>query len=948
MARKFRYTFAIFGALSGAWLARPVLAAQAQGTVAETRFSIPAGALGRSLQALATQSRLQILYAPELVEGQRARGLQATLSPQQALALLLEHSGLQAVPVNANTFLVQRLPDAGATPRPRRGASFDEPVEMATVQVTGTHIPRERLDVVSTMPSTLISRAQIEASGYQTLFEVLSHQPGMTSHHPVDVASEGAFQTQQPFAAAATASLYGLGPRATLFLVDGRRVANYGLASADLGGLTDLNGIPLSMIERIEIIRGGASAIYGADAMAGVVNIILKREQEGGEVVARYGLSDRGDTEQRRLSLSYGQDTASGGFFLLSADYFQRDALLGRDRDWRSSDLRRFGLGDWRLPLGYHTFDGELVQEACPPSLHATAGGCLFDRPPYITLQPRMESLAVYGYLLQPLTDSLDLRASVRLSQVDQSLQGAPIYGSVILPYGHPDDVDPGSPTYLNYVFFDIGPVRSRSRARTQDISIGLTGQRGNWQWQADLLHHRNDVDNRIDGLVRDSVFSRSIDELTYRFNVAGNPQALLAELSPQVGVKGEAALDQLVFGFNGPWFALPAGKAQAAIGIEISRDTLSNHPDALILEHDVALGAQKSHIDESRNSSALYAELSLPLAQRLLVDLAWRIDHRQGYGSESSPKLGLKWNVLDSLTLRATSATGYRAPSLFEMRRPSVIRNLDAVLETEVLAPCEISAQLENGTRYCLVDRGSIENPNLQPETSRSSTIGLVWAPSAALSLSLDYFQIRRRNEIVPIAAAGTDGSFPGSLVRDESGLLIAVNDYFDNIGRTDVSGWELQSEYRIESERHGRFTLRLSGSLLDQLRRQSDAGDTAFDYAGFGAPKRAVLAGVEWAYGDWTTALNLHGLGPVNVDLPGQPCPSWNAAVRKCRTPATSTADLYLAYAGIAGWRLSLNVNNLGDREPVNYDVGKGGYDIAFDDPVGRYYLVSAAYRF
>lgn len=948
MARKFRYTFAFFGALSGGCLAGSVLAAQAESTVAETHFRIPAGALDRSLQILATQSRVQILFAPELVEGLRSRGLQARLSAQQALSLLLEGSGLQAVPVNTDTFLVQRLPDGGPARPPRSRASVGEPIEMATVQVTGTHIPRDRLDVVSSMPSTLISRTEIEASGYQTLFELLSHQPGMTSHHPVDVASEGAFQTQQPFAAAATTSLYGLGPRATLFLVDGRRVANYGLASADLGGLTDLNGIPLSMIDRIEIVRGGASAIYGADAMAGVVNIILKREQQGGEVVARYGLSDRGDAEQRRLSLSYGQGTAGGGTLLLSADYFQRDALLGSDRDWRSADLRRLGLGDWRIRLGYHTFDGELVQEACPPFLHAAAGGCWFDRPPYVTLQPRMESLAVYGHLLQPLNDSLDLRASVRLSQVDQSLQGAPIFGSVILPYGHPDDLYRGRPTYLNYVFFDIGPVRSRSRAQTQDISIGLSGRRGDWQWQTDLLHHRNDVDNRIHGLVRNSVFNRAIDELDYRFNVTSNPQALLAELSSAVGVKGAATLDQLTFGFNGPWFALPAGRAQVAMGMELSRDTLRNRPDAVILEHDVALGAQKSRIDESRNSSAVYAELSLPLARRFLADLAWRIDHRQGYGSESSPMLGLKWNVLDSLTLRATSATGYRAPSLFEMRRPSVIRDLDVVLETDVLAPCKVSAELDNGTRYCLVDRGSLENPGLQPETSRSSTIGLVWTPSTTFSFSLDHFQIRRRNEIVPIAAAAGDGTFPGSLVRDEAGELIAVNDYFDNIGRTDVSGWELQSEYRIESERHGRFTLRLSGSVLDQLRRQSQAGDVPLDYAGFGAPQRAVLAGVEWAYGDWTTSLNLHGLGPVNVGLPGQPCPSANAAVRKCRSPATTTADLYLAYAGIPGWRLSLNVNNLGDREPVNYDVDKGGYDIAHDDPLGRYYLVSAAYRF
>ena len=115
----------------------------------------------------------------------------------------------------------------------------------------------DALIAAPTMPST-----QRHSDGPTPIFIV-----GMISHHPVDVATDGGFNSQQPFAAAATTSLYGLGPRATLILVDGRRVANYGLASADLGGLTDLNGIPLTMVDRIEVMRGGASAIYGADAM---------------------------------------------------------------------------------------------------------------------------------------------------------------------------------------------------------------------------------------------------------------------------------------------------------------------------------------------------------------------------------------------------------------------------------------------------------------------------------------------------------------------------------------------------------------------------------------------------------------------------------------------------------------------------------------------------------
>ena len=900
------------------------------------------------MQALATQSRSQILYAPALVEGRRAAGLQASLPPQQALTLLLRDSGLRAVAVNANTFLLERADETAApivAPQPQP----DAPTELDTVEVTGTHIPRSQIDIVTPVPLTRIGRAQIEASGYQTLFELLANQPGMVSHHPVDVATDGGFQSQQPFAAAATTSLYGLGPRATLFLLDGRRMANYGLASADLGGLTDLNGIPLSMVESIEIIRGGASAIYGADAMAGVVNIILKKSQVGGEVVARYGLSERGDAAQRRLSFNYGQLSDGGGSWFLSADFFHRDGLLGQDRAWRSADLRRLGLGDWRLPLGYQSLeDGSLVQWACPAAVRDEAGQCYLDRPREVTLQPEMDSAAAYAYLRQPIAGTVEFSAALRLSEVRQQLQGAPLHAIVLLPFGHPDDWFEGVPTLLNYAFFDIGPVRSRSLARSGDLTLGLDGFRGDWQWQLDLSHHRNEVDNQIDGMVSNSAYMQAEGDLTYRFNAPDNPPELLRQLSPRVQVQGDARFDQLAFGASGPWFSLPGGTAQAALGAEWSRDGLRNRPDQRMLEGDVALAAQKSYINDHRYSSAFYAELSLPVTSWLHVDAAWRIDHRQGYGSESSPMLGLKWKASQSLTLRGTAATGYRAPSLFELRRPSVAATLDALPMTDALAPCLNSIALEDGVTYCVVERAAIENPHLQPETSRSYTLGMVWAPTTDFDLSLDHFRINRRNEIVSSDALANPAGLAEALERDEQGRLVAINDYFANVGRTEVDGWELQSEYRFETAQRGRFTLRLSASYLDELSRQLNAGSPELDYAGHGAPRRSVLAGVEWTYRDWLTALNLHELGPAEVAPPGEPCPQWNAEVRKCTTPAWTTADLYLAYLGFADWRLSLNINNLTDHAPVNYDVGKGGYDIAYDDPRGRYYLLSAAYRF
>ncbi|MBU8975030.1 MULTISPECIES: TonB-dependent receptor [unclassified Lysobacter] len=946
MARKLRLTLAIVGALSLACAATPAAALQSPSSV--TRFAIPAGTLDHALQSLATQSRVQVMYAPELVGQRRSAGLQASLSAEQALSVLLRDTGLRAVQVTPGAFLIERAPAPAVAPPPPPEPAR-EPVELATVEVTGTHIPRASIDVVTPAPLTRISRAQIEASGYQTLFELLSYQPGMISHHPVDVATDGGFQSQQPFAAAATTSLYGLGPRATLILIDGRRVANYGLASADLGGLTDLNGIPLTMVDRIEIMRGGASAIYGADAMAGVINIILKKQQTGGEIAMRYGLSEHGDAEQRRLSLSYGQETARGGNFFLAADYFHRDALQGSDRQWRTADLSRYGLADRRIPLGYFSFfDMAIVQPLCPDDVRDADGQCFLDVPRYLTLQPELESGAVYARLRQPLGGTVEFDGSLRLGQVQQRLQAAPLHGSIPLPPGHPDDLFPDMPTQLDYAFFDVGPVRSRSDSRTVDLDLGLSGLWREWEWRGGVSHHRNRVDNQIDGLISNSALSQALMDYSYRFNSPDNSPEVLAALSPRVEVEGDARFDQFTFAINGPWFTLPGGQTQTALGVEWSRDALRNEPDPRMLDGDVALGAQKSRLDDHRYSSAFYAEMSLPIATWLHADAAWRIDHREGYGSETSPMFGLKWNPLETLTVRATSATGYRAPSLFELRRPSVGGGTFAAVEaTPGLAPCAIPTNFE-GVDYCIVEHGAIENPNLQPETSRSHTLGLVWAPTESFDLSLDRFRIRRRNEIVTTDAVADPESFPLSVERDEQGQLVAINDYFTNVGRTEVEGWELQSEYRLDTTAAGRFTFRLAASYLSKLERQLDPAAPALDYAGHGSPQRSVLAGIEWLRGNWASALNVHQLGPVEIAAPGRPCATLNAEAGKCRTPASTTADVYVAYGGFANWRLSLNIDNVTDREPRNYDPAKGGYDIAYDDPRGRFYLISAAYSF
>ena len=902
---------------------------------------IAAGPLDDALKRLALQAHLQLLYEPGLVAGRTGPALRGDFPPRDALRRLLAGSGLRAEPVGDATFVIERVRADPRPPAPAPVAAAPAPAEaaeLASVYVTGSHLRRSDADAVGIAPVTVIDRHQIESSGYQTLFELLRFQPGMTGHHPVDVSADGGPGFKQPSAAAATTSLDVLGPRATLFLIDGRRIASYGLVSSDLGGLTDLDGIPLSIVERVEILRGGASAIYGADAMAGVVNIVLKPAGAGAEVSVHAGLSARGDAAQQRLSFNLGRDTARGGGMSIGGELFHRDALQGASRDWRTLDRRRDGLGDGRYAMGYRDAGGALVQPFCAGAAASGAEACRFDPPRQTSLLPATDRAALLWRWRQPFGDGLEWQADARVATLEQRLRSAPFHANITLPPGYPGM--PAGADSIDYAFDDVGPIRSRNRTDSHDLAAGLTGLAGDWQWRLRLSSQRNRVTGRVDGLVRESAVLDALAAGSYRFGVGDNPAAVMAAISPRVVSRGTAGLDQWLFDADGPWFALPGGDARLAVGAELQRDGLDNRPDPLMVEHDLALGTQKLPLDAHRLGASAYAELALPWSAHWRGEAALRADHRQGYGGRTSPSLGVTWTPAVALAFRAHWATGYRAPSLFELRRPNVMDGLALIRQSDLTSACRYTVALDGG-RYCMVSRGAIENAGLRAETSSSLTLGLVWSPAPAWDIALDRFRIVRRDEIQAVNVAEASHLIPGALVRDAAGRLVGIRDYFDNTGLSDVRGWDADVRYARESGRHGRIVWRLSGTYFRHVLHRAAAGEPLVDEAGRqGVPDHVVLSSLEWTRGRWQTTLGLRRTGPVRVAAAGEACPPANLRAGHCVTPGSTIANLDVAHARPDGWRVSLNIDNLFDRAPVEYDPARGGYDIAHDDPRGRYF--------
>lgn len=926
-----------------------------RGGAAASSYDISQGSLDQALQAFADRANVQLLYSPSLVRGKRSSGLKGHLVPTTALTRLLAGHGLTAVAVNPNTYLLQPAQERRQRTRPitpapatvrhsRRPAQAAE-MELAPVNVIGTRIPRTTFE--TSTPVTVISAEEIARSGHGTLYELLREQPGMFGHHPIAVSSEGG-QSFHPIVTAATTSLYSLGPRATLFLVDGRRVASFGLVSSDLGGLFDLNGIPLSFIDRIEVLRGGASAVYGADAMAGTVNIVLKKDDQGGEIATRFGTSERGDAQSRRTSASMGAKLGSGGSLFLGVDITSRDALDGDRRDWHTADLTRFGLPDGRTHIGYSSYSGlpSLPFAKCLASGNdPDSPSCRFDGARYRTLQPGVRQHSAYAHWQQPLASSVSVHASGRYARIEQDLQAPPMAAYLPLPDGHPDRMDhPGYWPSFFYAFYDIGAVRNRSVSEIRDIALGLDGTVGEWNWHVDLSRSDDRVHSAIDNVL---LLSR-LDEQLIRYRLNGtNSAEVLDSLKATIRPEGRDSIELFEAAIDGTLFTAPGGPAKIVAGVALRKEHLISDPDPLQVSGDLSLGAGDIVAQDLRSRNvAAFAELDLPLHRTLQADVAVRLDRYDGFEQKLSPRAGLKWTPDERLLVRASVGRGYRAPSLQDRRNPFEARSW--VPRVRLGADPDLLPCTGSETGFCDLEYGTAGNPNLRPESSRSATAGIVWAPSRAFNLSLDYYRLSRRDEFGISDTINHPERFPDGFIRDSDGVLYRISEHLANIGRSDARGWEFESNYLLRSGTSGNFNLRLGAHYLQRNLTSTIIEPEGIDRAGHDSPKLSVLGSARWQYGDWTTTLAMRHFGRSHAFAAGGSCAQVNRDAGKCTNPSTTLFGLNLDYSGLERWTFSLNVNNLGDRQPVNYRTGWDGYNIAIDDPYGRYYTLSATYRF
>lgn len=596
-----------------------------------------------------------------------------------------------------------------ATAVPALAAEEDpiQPTELQRVLVTGSNI--KRIDVETSDPVTIIRRSDIERSGASTVADLLKSLPWSTDSLN-DKTGGNSFAS-----GASSASLRHMGKQSTLVLLNGRRLAPFALVDFQ-DYFTNVDALPLDAIERIEILKNGASAIYGSDAVAGVINVITREDYQGFEFGAntQKSLNSRSFAETGiHATAGIGHMQADGFNLTASLEHYHRERVLWREVIDQAPERWRGRLPQGQDQLSVYSFPGNLSRldgndwhavAGCDAASLSDDGLCWYDRYKDFEAQPSADRTSVLvsfkaavtadvtafgefigthtktGYALERATYSSADRALLWANPGTGQLDA---FHSFALPATHPLN-DLGESAVLTYRFADVDPQQN-TRSRNYRLVSGLRGNTNGYDWETALTLARSTTDQLERGSSYSrSGFSRMIGGTTdlsdaaspvdpnffnqpggYRIGQHNSPEVLNA-LFPQLGSRGkltQATLDGRISGQLGD---LPAGPVSFATGYDLRHERSVITSTSNILSGDiVAYGAGET--DGARTYGAVFGELIVPVTQKLESQLAARVDKFPGFGAHLSPKVGLRLQPTKDLLLRATAESGFRAPNLTE-----------------------------------------------------------------------------------------------------------------------------------------------------------------------------------------------------------------------------------------------------------------------------------------
>jgi len=1000
--------------------------AQAQ----DARVDIPAGDLATALDTLARTSGTQLIYQADQLRGLRTGGVHGAMPTDQALDQLLKGTGLSARHDASGAIIIvrpSRPPQSRASsPRPAQATEEPEPTQLETVTVTGSRIPRAQIE--GPAPVIVVTAADIKADGFVSVPDVLraiTQNGGETQSQQSASGADFSPGAQQ-------VDLRGLGPNHSLVLVNGRRIADFPLPFKGRSNFTDISSIPLGMIERIEILTGSASAVYGSDAIAGVVNIILKDRADGTTLDYRYGDTTRGGAQSHRLSFSTGF-TGEKLHGVLGVELTDQKPLWAYQRSIQDSTRDAPTEGSRiarRVFLRTDYYDTYLDPSAATcANLGYLNGGTTYraSRPRYGDYDPAIDD---YGPGYYCGSDE-----SIGYGTILSKDRGANAYGSITYDFGNgtqwfadvqlgynkvelfrdveqwsymaPDGNEEGyfynqATDQIEYWQRQFTPEEMGGLGRgmisnvehTFSVATGFKGTFAqDWDYEATLSH------------------SQYHSIVSWPQTIAGPANDLF--LGPQLGVDADSGLpifnadpdrlytpltraeydaiaanttyhprtrnDTLSFTTTqASLFDLPGGPAGLAAVVEYGSQSYAINPDPLALDY-YYYSWKDSDGRGSRTRWATAGELRMPVLDSLNVSLAARYDNYRFAGrSLGKPtwSAGVEWRPFDTLLLRGSYGTAFRAPDLHYVFAGE---GNDETSGTDYYRCRTEEPELDIGD--CdYSDEGLIRSRNgsrdLDAETSTSWTAGVLWSPSENFDVSVDWFNIRMRNQVQDLAvdtilrneascrigslADGTpvDVGSPtcvdaiSRVTRLTNGDLYGIHVNPINVARETTDGADLTLHYRLPTP-IGTFRLSGNHTWVRHHDFMQYPGDPVIDEfavnSGYDIPRTKTSASLNWSLGGWSATLHGERLGR----LPN----SWSydqVVDQEAGDPAwigaTYRYNASLQYKITDHFEVAVLVDNLFDKMPPKDPTYTAYpyYDISWFDSMGRSYYIQATWKF
>jgi outer membrane receptor protein involved in Fe transport len=858
------------------------------------------------------------------------------------------------------------------------------------VIVTGSYI-RKTSQFDSPSPIETVDAGQLEAIGAKNIADVIQTLTINTGSQN----NPDAF-TQNSTTGTSNFNLRGLGVSSTLVLLNGNRQVLTGLPTNDGLNFVDTSSlVPLIAVDNIEILKDGAAALYGSDAVAGVVNFKTRDNFEGFEIAGDYQfISDEGDQSEYVLQALYGAQGERSSV-IAAISYTDRSPLstqekrLSRPQD----DTSRLGNpGSYFFPAGPLAGLPIIDPTGCDsvggrPELLAPPGTvpgldigfCGFDFGDYFNLVPDETRLNGFARGAYQLTDTIEANMEVGFAR-NRSIRGnSPTFPNLLAPTV--PATNPGNPFGTTVVFFgraignggDVSP--SFNEMDTWRFSGGLEGEFANgWYWEASYVGAKNESVNSTEDVLGQEFQDAlngfggtrcsgptnpaalpGVGDCSYfnpfatSFGPIPNSQDTITSFLARQVLDTTSELQTVQGVISGELFEMPAGMASVAFGGQYRKEELQHDYNSLANADRFAFVIGNPDFNADRDVNAAFVELGLPLADTFDLQLAVRYeDYGGATGSTTDPKIAGIFRPTDTFTARASYSTAFRAPSLFQQFGGATSLN-------------QVADPLNPGGVFFAAVRSS-SNPNLIPEESDAYNIGASFEPVDGLVLDLDYWSFEFTDVIIQENFQAVINAFPNDptrVIRSAGGQILQVNVGFVNASEVKTSGLDFSVAYDWDTD-VGLFRPFIEGTYVLEYDLQDPqagsvdgAGNRNFTNFGTSTPELRFNAGIGWVSGPHTANLFARYISAYDDDQNcsddsnpvGGSCGAGTGGFYEVDSFTTVDAQYSLDTAILLDREIApvitVGVINAGGEDPPQVFTN-GGFDSKVHDPRGRMFYV------